>query len=97
MRSIGSLRIARKEALCGICSTPVVPSLWNQLFSLHMGVEGIFVTAIDSFSIFKRLVAICVSGATRKEYRTADGNFQEMCLLASRQTCLQLLLSLYRR
>ena len=45
--------------------------LWQQLLALHMGIERVLVSAIDSFGVFNRLVALCVSNTASEKYRAS--------------------------
>ena len=63
-------------------------ALWQQLLSLHMGIERVLVPAIDSFGILNGLVAICVSNTAREKHRAGNGDFQELRLFAACQARL---------
>src|SRR6266699_2878221 len=51
--------------------------LRRQLLAFQMGIEGVFVPAIDSFSVLDGLVTFCISNASCEKHRAAKGNFQQ--------------------
>src|SRR6266516_4069893 len=66
----------------GLCS-----SLWQQLLSLHMGIERVFVPTIHSFGVFNWLIAFCVGKAAREKYRATSGDFKELRLFVACKAC----------